>query len=64
MMPAAGDGSARPPGDWKAARNRHAARQLDMRQRRDRRELARQLQERYEREAIPPNDAGPPPRID
>lgn len=63
-MAAAGDGSARPPGDWKATRNRHAARQLDMRQRRDRRELAAQLQERYEREAVPTCDDGPPPRID
>jgi hypothetical protein len=51
-------------GDWKAARNRHAARQLDMRQRRDRRELAAQLQERYERVAVPARDDGPPPRID
>lgn len=51
-------------GDWKANRNRHAARQLDMRQRRDRRELAAQLQERYERQALPAPDEGPPPRID
>ncbi|EJE48767.1 hypothetical protein PMI14_06795, partial [Acidovorax sp. CF316] len=50
--------------DWKAARNRHAAGQLDMRQRRGRRELAAQLQERYEREAVPARDDGPVPRID
>lgn len=57
--PAAGD-----TGDWKAARERRAARQLDMSQRRDRRELAAQLQERYEREALPARDDGPLPRID
>lgn len=61
---AAGAGTPRPPGDWKAARNRHAARQLDMRQRRGRRELVAQLQERYEREAVPARDDGPVPRID
>lgn len=56
---------ARPPaGDWKADRNRHAARQLDVRQRRDRRELAAQLQERYEHEAVRARDDGPVPRID
>lgn len=47
-----------------AAGGRKAGRQFDMRLRRGRRELAKQLQERYERELIPPNDAGPPPRID
>lgn len=49
---------------WKATRNRHVARQLDMRQRRAGRELAAQLQERYERVVVPPNDEGPLPRID
>lgn len=51
-------------GDWKTDGNRHAARQLDMRQRRDRRELVAQLQERYDREVVPRNDEGPSPRID
>lgn len=44
--------------------SRQAARQFDMRQRRGQRELAAQLQERYERQAVPHNDEGPLPRID
>lgn len=51
-------------GGRKADRDRKAARQFDMRQRRGQRELEAQLQERYERVAVQPNDEGPPPRID
>jgi len=46
------------------ARTPKAARQLAQRQRRDRREMARELQERAQRQAIPRRDDGPPPRID
>lgn len=51
-------------GGPKADRDRKAARQFDMRQRRGQRELAAQLQERYQREAVPARDDGPVPRID
>lgn len=47
-----------------SARASRAARQLAERQRRDQRDLARELQERVQRHAIPRRDDGPPPRID
>lgn len=46
------------------ARTAKAARKLAQRQRRDQRELARELQERVQRHSIPRRDDGPPPRID
>ena len=46
------------------ARTAKAARQLAQRQSRDQRDLARELQERVQRQAIPKRDDGPPPRID
>lgn len=45
-------------------RTAKAARQLAQRQRRDQRDLARELQERVQRQSIPKRDDGPPPRID
>lgn len=46
------------------ARTAKAARQLAQRQRRDQRDLVRELQERAGRQTIPRRDDGPPPRID
>lgn len=46
------------------ARTAKVARQLAQRQRRDQRDLARELQERVQRQSIPRRDDGPPPRID
>ena len=46
------------------ARTTKVARQIDQRQRRDQRELARELQERLQRGVVPRRDDGPPPRID
>lgn len=46
------------------ARTTKAARQRAQRQRRDQRELAKELQERAGRQPIPRRDDGPPPRID
>lgn len=43
---------------------RRRAQQLDQRLRREQRELAREMQERTGRQAIPRRDDGPPPRID
>lgn len=43
---------------------RRTTRRLDERLRRDRRALAAELQERAEREALPRDDVGPPPRVD
>lgn len=43
---------------------RKATRQHQQRQRRELRELARELLERAQRQAIPRRDDGPPPRID
>ena len=45
-------------------RSRPTAKQRADRQQRDRRELARELQERAQRHAVPRDDDGPPPRID
>lgn len=46
------------------ARTSKAARQFAQRQLRDQRELAREQQERVQRQVIPRRDDGPPPRID
>ena len=43
---------------------RKAIKQLTERQRRDQRELAREIQERAARQSIPARDDGPVPRID
>lgn len=43
---------------------RKTVKQLNDRMRRDQRDLARELQERVQRQAIPRRDDGPPPRID
>ena len=42
---------------------RKATRQHQQRQRRDQRELAREIQERVARQSIPARDDGPLPRI-
>lgn len=47
-----------------APNSRKAARQQDQRLRRYLREQQRELQERAGRQAVPPRDDGPPPRID
>ena len=44
--------------------SRPTAKQRADRQQRDRRELARELQERAQRQAVPRRDDGPLPRID
>lgn len=54
---------ARPP-DHPGQAGRKAVKQMEERLRRDRRELARELQERAARVCYPRNDEGPPPRID
>ncbi len=43
---------------------RKAIKRMDERLRREQREMARELQERAQRQAIPRRDDGPPPRID
>lgn len=48
----------------RAARTVKTARQLAQRQLRDQRELARELQERVQRQSIPRREDGPLPRID
>lgn len=45
-------------------RVRKSVKQLSDRMRRDQRDLARELQERAQRQAIPRRDDGPPPHID
>lgn len=54
---------AHPPGH-QAPAGRKAVKQIEERLRRDRRDLARELQERAARLCYPRNDDGPPPRID